>query len=276
LRDSTVTRSSIDITAASTSLQLHRVHYVDNTGPIRTEATADVTIEDSLFEGNLVRALYAAGGADWTVSGSSFVGNRVDGNAGGAIVLEDDTTLHVRNSTFSNNDFTPAAAADGARGGAIGYRNGTGAHLILTHVTIVPPATTLAGIVGTAVGGHGGGTVVDVSNTILSGSCGMNAGVLQNNAGNIEAPGDSCGFDPQQNRVNVDPDDLALGELGAYGGATPTYWPEAGSVAIDHGSTPQCLAVDQRGYARPGGVRCDVGAVEADADDTLFADGFEG
>ncbi|WP_422241002.1 choice-of-anchor Q domain-containing protein [Dokdonella sp.] len=44
---------------------------------------------------------------------------------------------------------------------------------------------------------------------------------------------------------------------------------------MDRASTPQCLPTDQRRYARPGGVRCDVGAVEADADDTLFANGFE-
>ena len=272
--DSTITHSSVSISSTAT-LTLRRLQYLDNIGPIRTEAAATITIEDSLFENNLVRALYAAGGADWTVSGSTFVDNSVDGNAGGAIVLEDDTTLHIRNSTFSDNSFTVAAAAGGARGAAIGYRNGSGAHLVLTHVTIVPPAYGAIGIVGTAIGGLGGGTIVDVSNTIVRGSCAMDAGVLLNNAGNIESPGHSCGFDTQINRVDVDPDDIDLGALGAHGGWTPTYLPGVASVAIDHGSTPQCLSVDQRGWTRPGGARCDVGAVEADADDTLFADGFE-
>ena len=275
VRDSTITRSSASLDNPASTLRLHRVHYVDNVGPIRTEGAASVTIEDSLFENNLVRALYAAGGADWTVNGSTFVGNRVDGNAGGAIVLEDDTTLRVRNSTFSANSFTVAAAADGARGGAIGYRNGAGAHLILIHVTIVPPAVVPVGIVGTAIGGHGGGTTVDVSNTIVRGSCGMNAGVLQNHAGNIESPGHSCGFDTESNLVDVAAGDLALGALGDHGGSTPTYLPGVDSFAIDHGSVPQCLPADQRGCARPGGARCDVGAVEADGIDTLFANGFD-
>jgi CSLREA domain-containing protein len=275
IEDSTITHSSIYVPSTAT-LALNRVQYVDNTGPIRTDGAATVTIEDSVFEGNLVRALYAAGDADWTISGSTFVDNRVDGNAGGAIVFEDDTFLHISNSTFSGNSFTVAAAAGGARGGAIGYRNGSGAHLVLTQVTIVPPIASPVGVVGTAIGGLGGGAIIDFSNTIVRGSCAMDAGVLLNNAGNIESPGHGCGFDTTENRVDVDPADLALGVLGAHGGFTPTYLPGEDSVAIDHGSAPQCLPVDQRGWARPGGVRCDVGAVEADADDTLFVDGFEG
>jgi hypothetical protein len=276
VRDSTITRSSVNFEDAAATLALRRVHYLDNSGPVRTEVAASVTIEDSLFEGNPVRALYAAGGAEWNVNGSSFVGNFVDGNAGGAIVLEDDTVLRIRNSTFAGNSFAPDAAADGARGAAIGYRNGSGAHLILTHVTIADPPDPPAGIVGSAVGGHGGGAAVDVSNSIVRGSCGMNNGVLQNNVGNVESPGNTCDFDPEFNDADVDSIDLALGALGDHGGPTPTFLPGEDSLVIDHASTPQCLAVDQRGYARPGGVRCDVGAVETDADDTQFADGFDG
>ena len=276
IEDSTITNSEIPMQGIGPStLTLRRVHYIDNAGPIRTETDVLVTIEDSLFEDNTVRALYAAGGGDWTVSGSSFVNNRVDGNAGGAVVLEDDTTLRIRNSTFSGNSFTVAAAADGARGAAIGFRNGAGAQLILTHVTLVRPNTMPAGVVGTAIGGLGNGVALTLSNSIVQGSCGMNNGVLQNNAGNIESTGDTCGLDPEQNRINISSASLALGALANNGGPTPTRLPGVGSFAIDRASTPQCLPTDQRRYARPGGVRCDVGAVEADADDTLFANGFE-
>jgi hypothetical protein len=254
---------------------MRRVHYIDNAGPVRTDTAVTVTIEDSLFEDNTVRAVYASGGAEWTISGSSFVNNRVDGNAGGAIVLEDDTTLRIRNSTFSGNSFTVEAAADGARGAAIGFRNGTGAQLILTHVTLVRPNTMPVGVVGTVIGGHGNGVTLTLSNSIVRGTCGMNTGVLFNNAGNIESVGDTCGLDPQTNRINVSVASLALGSLANNGGPTPTHLPATGSLAIDRASTPQCLPTDQRGYARPGGVRCDVGALEADGDDTLFADGFE-
>lgn len=275
ISDSTITGSTVYLNNDDGNLDLRRVRYIDNTGPIRTESTATVTVEDSVFEGNRVRALYAAGGADWTISGSSFVNNRVDGNAGGAIVVEDNTTLRIRNSTFSGNSFTVQAASDGARGAAIGFRNGSGSHLILTHVTIVPPTVMPIGIVGTAIGGLGTGMTLDLSNSIVRGSCGMASSTLQNNAGNIESPGNTCGLDSEQNRVNIASASLALGPLGNHGGWTPTHLPASSSFAIDRASTPQCLPLDQRRLPRPGGVRCDVGAVEADADDTLFADDFE-
>lgn len=277
IEDSVITHTRIALQGIGPAvLSMRGSRYVDNLGPILTGVAETVLIEDSVFEDNTVRALYAAGGATWNVSGSSFVNNRVDGNAGGAIVLEDDTVLNIKNSTFSGNSFTPAAAANGARGAAIGYRNGAGAQLILNHVTIVPPAIMPAGVVGSAIGGHDNGVTVDISNSIVRGSCGMNAGVLANNAGNIESPGDTCALDAQSNLVSIPTADLALGTLGDHGGFTPTYLPGTGSVAIDHASTPQCQPTDQRGYARPGGVRCDVGAVEADAIDGIFVDGFEG
>jgi len=275
IEDSTITHSKAYIDGAAATLSLRRVHYIDNAGPIQTEAAASVTIENSLLEENTVRALYAAGGAQWNVSGSSFVKNRVNGNAGGAILLEDDTVLRVLNSTFSGNTFTAEAAADGARGAAIGFRHGSGAHLIVRQSTIAAPPSMPAGAIGSAIGGHDNGIAFDIGNSIVRGSCGMNSNVLQNNTGNIESPGDTCGLLAEQNRVNVSAANLALGALADNGGPTPTILPGAGSLAIDHASTPQCLPVDQRGYARPGGARCDVGAVEADADDTLFEDGFD-
>ena len=275
--DSTITRNSVSVSNASVNIVLRRVHYLDNIGPVRTEGADTVTIEDSLFQNNTARALYAAGGAEWTVTGSSFVNNRVDGNAGGAIVLEDDTDLTIHNSTFSGNTFTSEAAAAGARGAAIGYRNGNGAQLVLKHVTIVRPAVMFAGVVGTAIGGHGNGVRVHLANTIVRGTCGMNGGVLGNNNGNLESPGDTCGFGAASNLVNVSIASLALGALADNGGPTPTHLPGAGSRAIDNALTLHCPPTDQRGYSRPGGnASCDVGAVEADADDTLFADGFEG
>ncbi len=277
--DSTITRTLVFVNNASPNLVLRRVHYLDNIGPIRTLGHGTVTIEDSLFENNTVRALYAAGGASWIVRGSSFVNNRVDGNAGGAIVLVDDTHLGIFNSTFSGNSFAAAAAGNSARGAAIGYRNGDGAELTLNHVTIVQPTFMPVGIVGTAIGGHGSGVVVRLSNVIVRGSCSMDAGVLGYNAATIESPGNTCGLSSSGangNHVGVSTASLALGPLADNGGLTPTHLPGTGSLAIDSGLMANCLATDQRGYSRPGGnALCDIGAVEADADDTLFADGFE-
>ncbi|MBN8480640.1 MAG: right-handed parallel beta-helix repeat-containing protein [Xanthomonadales bacterium] len=276
IEDSTITHSHMTMVGIGPStLTLRRVHYLDNTGPLRTETDVLVTIDDSLFEDNTARALYAAGGADWTVSGSSFVNNRVDGNAGGAIVLEDDTTLRIRNSTFSGNTFSVDAAADGARGAAVGFRNTSGAQLVLSHVTMVRPAVMPVGVVGTALGGHGNGIALSLSNSIVQGSCGFDAGVVPNNAGNVESSGDTCRLDPDANRINVSVANLALRALANNGGQTPTHFPAPASHAIDRASTPQCLSTDQRHVLRPGGLRCDAGAVEADGNDRLFASGFD-
>lgn len=273
--DTTITRSSVLADNAGMSLLLDGVRYVDNAKPVRTDAAASITIRDSEFRDNTARALYAAGGANWNVSGSTFVNNRVDDNAGGAILLEDGTDLNISNSTFSNNTFTTAAASGGARGAAIGYRSNTGAHLILRHVTFVAPGFLPAGVVGSVLAGYGNAVTVDVSNSILKGSCAMDVGVLANASGNIEGSGNTCGFDTQTNRINASAAALALGSLGDHGGMTATYLPSAGSLAIDHASLGQCLAKDQRGEIRPYGAGCDVGAVEV-GDDTIFADDFEG
>jgi hypothetical protein len=66
--------------------------------------------------------------------------------------------------------------------------------------------------------------------------------------------------------------DPLLSPLGNYGGWTPVLVPHKGSAAID--KVACLLAVDQRGFARPYGTSCDVGAVEYDGD-YIFADGFD-
>jgi parallel beta-helix repeat protein len=53
-----------------------------------------------------------------------------------------------------------------------------------------------------------------------------------------------------------------LGPLQNNGGSTPTQVPLAGSPAIDHGDNAACPPSDQRGFHRPIGPQCDIGAVE--------------
>jgi hypothetical protein len=267
--------AGFNVVNTASNITLRRVLFANNVLPLRGSGLSSFTIEDSVFRDNPTRAIFAEGESDWTISGSSFINNRVDGNAGGALLVEDDATVRIDNSTFSNNSFTVDAAAAGARGGAIGFRNSTGLRVILRHVTIVPPAFAPVGIVGSAIGGIGSGAI-DLSNSIVRGSCGINAGVLQNNAGNIETPGSSCGLDVQANSSGIAVAAVALGALGDNGGPTPTHLPADNSFAVDRGSVPQCLDVDQRGFDRPAGLRCDVGAVETGAiNDRVFRNGFE-
>lgn len=60
--------------------------------------------------------------------------------------------------------------------------------------------------------------------------------------------------------------DLFLGELGYYGGPTPTIPPLPGSKAIDKGTVTGAPRVDQRGFARPT-TGTDIGAFERLATD---------
>jgi hypothetical protein len=61
---------------------------------------------------------------------------------------------------------------------------------------------------------------------------------------------------------NIIGQDPVLGSLQNNGGSTLTQLPLRGSPAIDHGDDTACPPIDQRGWRRPTGVSCDIGAVE--------------
>jgi hypothetical protein len=107
-------------------------------------------------------------------------------------------------------------------------------------------------------------------------ACGLSSlsGIMTSGGGNIESPGDSCGFDQPTDQVNVSAADLKLGPLADNGGPTMTHALLPGSVAIDWIPEAMCvdaggdpLTTDQRGVARPQGAMCDVGAFERQPED---------
>lgn len=285
LVDSVIRATTDGAVILTQGLDSVRTDYLENQRPMDVHAVlGDIT--DSEFRDNVGNDLtHRRTGALWihgeetsvTVSGSTFTGNRGTDDAGGAVLVEGGAVLVIDNSTFSGNSFDADAAAAGARGGAIGYRADVAniTSLVLRHVTVVAPRIGPQGIEGSALGGYGGvdGLALNILNSILSGNCALDPGAIDFNFGNIESPSDTCGLVDPSNQVNVSEDDLALGTLGLYGGRTPTYVPAENSVAIDAASTSQCLDFDQRGYARPYGNGCDIGAVEVT--DFIFADGFE-
>jgi hypothetical protein len=277
------TNIGLDIPAAMPAfVLLDHVTYLANEAPIQVRVPTDVMVFDSEFRANVSApgagpaAIVAAGASTWDIERSSFIGNTGDTSVGGAMRVEEGAHVAIRNSTFSSNSFSVASAA-GARGAAIGFRSdAAGTSLLLQHVTIAAPAVFPAGILGTALGGEGGetGLVLTVRNSILRGSCSLDANAMDSNAGNIESAGDTCDFDAD-NQVGVSSSSLALGTLADHGGATPTYVPGANSPAVDGADPAYCLDTDQRGYQRPFGDGCDVGAVERGAEDRVFANGFD-
>jgi CSLREA domain-containing protein len=267
------------------SVLLDHLAYTGNTGPVIVTVPTSVSVDDSTFSGNiagssslLAGAIYASGGSDWDISNSTFAGNIGKAAVGGAVLVTQAAHMAIRNSTFSGNSFSAIAAGHGARGAAIGYEaDPSGTSLLLQQVTIVPPTIAPAGILGTAIGGIGGesGLALTVLNSIVRGTCSLDANAMDINLGNIESPGDTCDLDHANNQVNISSGTLALGALGDHGGATQTYQPGTLSPAIDNAAPAFCLATDQRGYQRPFGGGCDVGAVEVDAEDRVFANGFQ-
>jgi hypothetical protein len=108
---------------------------------------------------------------------------------------------------------------------------------------------------------------VTLTNTLVDDDC---LDVVSG-GGNLESPGDTCGFDQPTDQVNVSAEDLKLGPLQNNGGPTETHALLPGSLAIDQIAEADCvdadgapLTTDQRGEPRPetGGTMCDVGAFE--------------
>jgi len=216
-----------------------------------------------------------------TITNGYFANNSAQGN-GGAIWNAGE--LALSHSTFNQND-----AEDGGQGGAIFHQRGA-----MTMVNSTVSGNTAVGGGGLYVAAEGQGTLTHV--TIAHNFGGLAGGLLSQNpafrlsntllAKNLFFPGffndctgavtslgynllerSSCtvlGAAPGDIVGQADGDvDAQLGKLQNHGFAIETHALLPGSPAINGGSPDNCLAIDQRGVARPQGGRCDIGAFEA-------------
>lgn len=289
LIDTTITQTNIGLlvgSAAPSQITLDSLRFINNTAPVRVTVPAPVAVTNSEFRSNVSNvfnggpgAVHAQAGANWVIDGSTFDRNTGNGGVGGAVLVETGAQMLIRNSTFSANSFTVAAAGAGARGAALGYRaNVATTGVILRHVTMVRPSVAPVGIVGSLIGGEGSesGLVLNVFNSILSGSCALEAAAIDVNLGNIESPGDSCDLSAANNQLNVTGATLAIGSLADHGGPTTTYQPAPTSPAINAANATFCLTIDQRNFVRPFGGGCDIGSTEVGSrTEVVLADGFE-
>ncbi|HEU4664502.1 MAG TPA: choice-of-anchor Q domain-containing protein [Dokdonella sp.] len=147
--------------------------------------------------------------------------------------------------------------------GNSGYRAGAGIFVAaagtaqLDHATLSLNHSSLSG------GGIGGFGSATIEQSIVSGNSAPDGGDI---AASVAWTGGG-------NLVSSASD--ALGPLQDNGGPTPTRLPGAGSAAIDAIAAQDCTqSFDQRGFARPQGAGCDIGAVEVVVD-AIFADGFD-
>ncbi len=217
------------------------------------------------FSGPQVQAIFDQS----TISGNSaqYGGGVYSDSTGSNGVL---TTL--TDSTLSGNTATGNGAGFYAKNGVAGFYNATIAANRLTIATGDPPPSTGAGlyILNPAF--------VTAENTLIAYNThifGVNLPAADDCSGPLRSLDNNliqtllhCLVSGEQ-AFNIYGMDPLLGPLGPNGGPTFSQLPSAQSPAIDAGMSPSCtgtdgqpLLIDQRGYPRVVGARCDIGAVE--------------
>jgi hypothetical protein len=263
--------------------------------------TAAMTITGSTVSANTTTGIgggiLQVGGSETslTITDSTVSGNRSSGSGGG---IQSFAKLTMKNSTVSDNEVGDGNGGGISASGAVALTNstisgnralgdcspnvGNGGGIFMSDETLTTTNTTLSGNVAVNAGGgvySWWSSTLIFANTLVEGDCAEepSAELLEgeqvewiSRGGNIESPGDTCGFDQDTDQVSVSADDLRLRPLQDNGGPTETHALLPGSVAIDQIPVADCvdasgepLTTDQRGESRPGGAMCDVGAFEA-------------
>lgn len=208
-----------------------------------------VTLNDSYLVSN--QALNGGGvftaNGQLTIQRTGIRGSIVGANGGGLYIAG---PTQITNSTFSNN-----RASSG--GGLYSAANTT-----VLNATFNENRADLGGAIFRS------GGAFSVKNTIVAGSLDRNGvnpslncdGTTLTTQGRNIVSDNSCVPNPSSvgDLLSTDP------KLGVWFGAPQRgYIPNANSPAIDYAQG--CPAVDQRGYPRPLGPGCDVGAIERGA-----------
>jgi CSLREA domain-containing protein len=186
--------------------------------------------------------------ASATLSASTLSGNTTAAEGGG--IQNSGVTLVLTNVTVSGN------TAD--RGGGLACTT----PCTLTNVTVTANTASITG--GGVYQRTGAGTITFL-NTIVANNTSSGDADCRGNPANFFSTGnnlssdDTCDFTSPGDLENTDP---LLGPLQDNGGPTFTHELLAGSPAIDAGTNTGCPAADQRGFPRPGGASCDIGAYE--------------
>lgn len=271
-------------------------------GAIRINQGKTVTVLDSVFDTNhglYGGAIYADRGSV-TVMRSTFTGNQAisipgNGSVGGAISMSGGTlgTLVVADSLFTGNQAINGNAGAIYAGSTATITNTTitgntaGRAAVLvgqsgqTFHTATFLFTTISGNTNTgnagAAGVHvqgiqAGGPTASFTGTLLldniSNGVGANCATQVN--GTITSGGSNLSDDATCTAF-TQPGDLSnnsgttVAALADNGGPTQTLALMAGSSAIDAAACAGGVSTDQRGFPRPAGTGCDIGAYEADA-----------
>ncbi len=266
--------------------------YIDDTGPLTVRngsvvrgnaasgngggfyTSGTTTVTDSTLSANTASfggGIYNKAGGMLTVTGSTFAANAAaGGTSGGGLYNEGITT--VANATISANR--------ASFGGGI-INTGT---LTARNITVADNTATNEG------GGlyQYGGTL-DIGNALLTANTASSGFDYFRRAsgGTVTSRGHNFirfvtgNFDMQMTDI-LGNETVVLEPLTDNGGVTTlpdgthtqTHALVAGSVPVNAGSNPLCASAlvgnrDQRGFTRPQGGTCDIGAFEAPSDPTF-------
>ena len=203
-----------------------------------------------------------------TINQSTLSGNSAASGGGIYAALGDNSSaaLTLTNSTLSGNTASRDGGGLYAAGGQINLLNAT----IAGNSVAVPMEMVYKGvgggvyITGTAVvSAH---ALLLADNTRRYGTSPLQPddcfGRLISQGYNLIKTITFCTIDGYSFGV-ISGQSPMLGPLQNNGGSTLTQVPQSGSPAIDQGDNTACPPIDQRGFRRPIGVSCDIGAVEA-------------
>ncbi|MER2513647.1 MAG: choice-of-anchor Q domain-containing protein [Nitrosomonas ureae] len=240
---------------------------------------AVLTISDSSISDNTAQDGHGGGifneNGLITISGTTLSNNSAAVIGGGIANLSNPPligSITLKNSTLSGNHGYSCCG---------GLFNGFRSNAVLHNVTV---ANNIGQSIDGKTGWGGGllnteGAEMTLKNTVVSGNfapeyapdcySGGRASTIHSLGNNlIQVWNDQCilSGDISGNILNQD---AQLGVLSANGGLTQTHALELDSPAIDAGNT--CAPIDQRGFLRPFGPRCDIGAFERLGDFALSA-----
>lgn len=219
----------------ASSLHLHALNLVDANGGALVTAFVELTVSNCTFANNYR-------------------------NGPGAALKSENRPVTIVNSTFYNNT--------GTTSGAISHGGASFAPMTIINSTFAGNQSTFDPAFG-AASIHVNGQSVTLQNTLVAKdpgtfnpNCSVQSGSLFANSINV-VNDFSCG--------GATPTNIYLHPLADNGGPTLTMAPIVDSDhPIDTGDAAVCSAwpvnnLDQRGYVRPAGAGCDIGAFEVDS-----------
>jgi hypothetical protein len=216
----------------------------------------------SLANSTLTGNSAAYGGGVHNVGNLTLTNNTLSGNSadfGGGVY--NTSSLTLANSTLSGN------AANNRGGGLVNVGSLTLANSTLSGNSAVNDGGGIANV-----------SSLTLANTLISGNLAAAAAEVNNILPGVVSADEFnlFGHDSDAGVLGFSPgaSDIIPGQavsailnstLAFNGGPTQTHALVPGSPALDAVTAGSCPPTDQRGFVRPSGVNCDVGAVEAGA-----------